>query len=42
MLGPGAQVVLARHRQTGQLAALKVVFLEAPGADPDHIRIMMR
>lgn len=36
------QVVLARHRHTGELAALKVVFLTAPHVDEDHLRIMMR
>ncbi|GAB4817123.1 hypothetical protein N2152v2_004169 [Parachlorella kessleri] len=35
-------VVLARHRETGELAALKVVFLQSPAVDPDHLKIMMR
>ncbi|PRW44918.1 CAMK CAMK1 kinase Srk1 isoform B [Chlorella sorokiniana] len=45
-LGSGAlsQVVLARHRVTGELAALKVVFLESPAVadDPEHLAILQR
>lgn len=45
-LGSGAlsQVVLARHRVTGDLAALKVVFLESPAVadDPEHLAILQR
>ena len=36
------QVVLARHRETGELAALKVVCLQSHAVDPDHLKIMMR
>lgn len=39
-----AQVVLARNKQTGSMAALKVVFLESPAVadDPEHLTILQR
>lgn len=41
-LGSGSfsQVVLARHIETGKLAALKVVFMEGPNVD-DETRVML-
>jgi hypothetical protein len=38
------QVVLARHRGTGECAALKVVFLESPAVadDKEHLAILQR
>ncbi len=45
-LGSGAmsQVVLARHKTSGEMAALKVVFLESPAVidDPEHLAILQR
>ncbi|KAL4857802.1 Calcium/calmodulin-dependent protein kinase type IV [Chlorella vulgaris] len=45
-LGAGAMstVVLARNKQTGSMAALKVVFLESPAVadDPEHLTILQR
>lgn len=45
-LGAGAlsQVVLARHKTSGEMAALKVVFLESPAVvdDPEHLAILQR
>lgn len=38
------QVVLARHRTSGEYAALKVVFLESPAvaSDPEHLATLQR
>ncbi|KAL4448604.1 hypothetical protein ABPG75_005823 [Micractinium tetrahymenae] len=45
-LGTGAmsQVVLAQNIQSGEMAALKVVFLESPNVadDPDHLALLQR
>jgi hypothetical protein len=37
-------VVLARHKRSGDLAALKVVFLESPAVadDPEHLHLLQR
>lgn len=41
---PPPQVVLARHRASGELAALKVVFLECPtfAGDEEHLATLQR
>lgn len=38
------QVVLAQHIQSGEMAALKVVFLESPTVadDPEHLALLQR
>ena len=36
------QVVLAKHKKTGQYAALKVVHLLNPELDPEHLAIIRR
>lgn len=40
----GSQVVLAQNIQTGEMAALKVVFLESPTVadDPEHLALLQR
>ncbi len=40
--GAFSQVVLAKHKVTGAYVALKVVFLQNPDVDEDHMAIMMR
>ena len=42
--GDRPQVVLARNRQTGEMAALKVVFLQSPAVvdDPEHLELLKR
>eukprot|EP00887_Chlorella_sp_A99_P004147 scaffold23.g4147.t1 len=37
-----AQVVLARHKDTQELVALKVSFLDGPEADAEHVDILLR
>lgn len=41
---PRLQVVLAQNIQTGEMAALKVVFLESPNVadDPEHLALLQR
>ena len=43
-LGAGSfsRVVLARHRNTGRLAALKVVFMEGPNVDDETRRMLVK
>jgi hypothetical protein len=41
LAGEGAfsQVVLARHKDTQKLAALKVVYLQSPEMDDEHLAV---
>lgn len=43
-LGAGSfsQVVLARHRSTGRLAALKIIFLDNPNLDPETATLLQQ
>lgn len=40
--GAFSQVVLARHKETKKLAALKVVYLQSPDMDEEHLAITRR
>jgi hypothetical protein len=42
LLASPMQVVLAKNKKTGEVAALKVVHLEAPKVDPAHLQVLLR